>query len=399
MNTSRTTDNFTDNIYASHLHKNRGRSIRHLYLDDANNSINNEKFFLDTLHLEKKRVERTGKILLLAIVNIDRVSGISDSARAIDPILSALIPSIRETDVCGWYSYGSQIGIIFTDMDDDSTGTAVDVIVGKMVSELRAHLEPGIFAALSISFHLFPEKHHTSASDIGYLFDPVCHPDITRGTRDKRVSLFFKRLMDLAGGITALILFAPLFLIIPVLIKTTSRGPVLFRQERVGRRGTKFMFLKFRSMYTNNDDSCHRDFIRKFITENKGNNTGGDGGGATVYKIQDDPRVTPLGRILRKTSLDELPQFINVLKGEMSLVGPRPAIPYECHDYDTWHRHRLLSVKPGITGLWQVMGRSSTSFDEMVRLDLRYIREWSLWLDIKLVLLTPWAVLRGKGAY
>ena len=115
--------------------------------------------------------------------------------------------------------------------------------------------------------------------------------------------------------------------------------------------------------------------------------------------MTNDPRVTPLGRFLRKTSLDELPQFINVLKGDMSLVGPRPPIPYEFENYDTWHRRRVLEAKPGITGLWQVMGRSRTTFDEMVRLDLQYIRDQSFWLDLKILVKTPVAVLSGSGAY
>jgi lipopolysaccharide/colanic/teichoic acid biosynthesis glycosyltransferase len=118
-----------------------------------------------------------------------------------------------------------------------------------------------------------------------------------------------------------------------------------------------------------------------------------------TYKITKDPRVTPVGHFLRKTSLDELPQFFNVLLGDMSLVGPRPAIPYECEEYDVWHRRRLLEMKPGITGLWQVRGRSATTFDEMVRIDIKYVQEWSLWLDIKIILQTPWVVLKGKGAY
>jgi lipopolysaccharide/colanic/teichoic acid biosynthesis glycosyltransferase len=118
-----------------------------------------------------------------------------------------------------------------------------------------------------------------------------------------------------------------------------------------------------------------------------------------VYKLREDPRITPLGKILRKTSLDELPQFINVLRGDMSLVGPRPPLPYELTSYSRWHRSRLLETKPGITGLWQVNGRSSTTFDEMVRLDLRYARAWSLWLDLKILFKTPWAVFWGQGAY
>jgi lipopolysaccharide/colanic/teichoic acid biosynthesis glycosyltransferase len=118
-----------------------------------------------------------------------------------------------------------------------------------------------------------------------------------------------------------------------------------------------------------------------------------------IYKIVNDPRVTPLGRFLRRSSLDELPQFFNVLKGDMSLVGPRPPLPYEFERYFTWHRRRVLEIKPGITGLWQICGRSKTSFDEMVRLDLRYAREWSLWLDLKILLETPIAVIFRAGAY
>jgi len=162
----------------------------------------------------------------------------------------------------------------------------------------------------------------------------------------------------------------------------------------MGLNGETFTFLKFRSMYTNSDHNRHKDYIKKLIKEGKD-----DTDASGVYKLSNDPRITTLGGFLRKTSLDELPQFINVLKGEMSLVGPRPPIPYECELYDIWHRRRLLSVKPGITGLWQVTGRSRTTFDEMVRLDLKYINEWSLWLDIKILLKTPWVILTGKGAY
>lgn len=144
----------------------------------------------------------------------------------------------------------------------------------------------------------------------------------------------------------------------------------------------------------NSDPRKHRDYIVKYIGEQQ--NAAVEPG---VFKLKDDPRITLIGRWLRKTSLDELPQLINVLKGEMSLVGPRPPIPYEYDLYDIWHRRRLLSRRPGITGLWQVMGRSSTTFDEMVRLDLEYISKWSLALDIKILLKTPGAVLSGDGAY
>src|SRR6185295_9862649 len=167
---------------------------------------------------------------------------------------------------------------------------------------------------------------------------------------------------------------------------------VFYRQRRLGRHGTEFTFLKFRSMYVANDSKIHREFTQNLI---RGKTDGASG----VYKIQKDPRITRFGSILRTSSLDELPQFINVLMGTMSLVGPRPPIPYEFECYQLWHRRRILEAKPGITGLWQVNGRSSTSFDEMVRMDLQYIKERSLWIDLKILLKTPYAVIGGRGAY
>ena len=161
---------------------------------------------------------------------------------------------------------------------------------------------------------------------------------------------------------------------------------MLFRQKRLGMFGKEFDFLKFRTMYANNDPEDPQGICREADSGTGRNHRG-------VYKIQNDPRVTPIGRFLRKSSLDELPQFLNVLKGEMSLVGPRPPIPYEMEKYRSWHRRRVIEVKPGITGLWQVYGRSRTTFDEMVRLDIRYINEQSVWLDLKIVLQTPRAVL------
>jgi lipopolysaccharide/colanic/teichoic acid biosynthesis glycosyltransferase len=195
----------------------------------------------------------------------------------------------------------------------------------------------------------------------------------------------------------ALIILAPLIACIAVIIKLTSPGPVLFRQQRIGYCGKPFTFFKFRSMYASNDPRIHRDYVRHLIAGR--NSTDAPSGAKQVYKITKDPRITPIGRLLRRTSLDEVPQFLNVLKGDMSLVGPRPPIPYECECYDLWHRSRLIAVKPGLTGLWQVNGRSRTTFDDMVRLDLRYARSWSPALDFKILMQTPAAVLSGEGAY
>src|SRR5262249_4680394 len=214
--------------------------------------------------------------------------------------------------------------------------------------------------------------------------------------RRKTTSRLLKRSLDITGSLLALTLLSPLLILISVLIKLTSRGPVLFRQERVGQYGARFTFLKFRSMYFTNDHSIHREYTKSLIT---GGARQAAKGWQSVYKLTADPRVTPLGRLLRRTSLDELPQFLNVLRDEMSLVGPRPPIPYEIEYYDIWHKRRLLAVKPGITGLWQVEGRSRVSFDEMVRLDLKYAGSWSFWLDMKILMRTPKAVVSGEGAY
>jgi lipopolysaccharide/colanic/teichoic acid biosynthesis glycosyltransferase len=183
-------------------------------------------------------------------------------------------------------------------------------------------------------------------------------------------------------------------LAVAIAIKLTSSGPVLFRQERLGYTGKSFVFLKFRSMSNKCDDSIHRDYMEKFI---KKNNESPDN--TSFYKMTEDPRITPLGRLLRKTSLDELPQLINVLLGEMSLVGPRPPIAYEVDKYSSWHKRRILEVKPGITGLWQVEGRSTLPFDEMVRLDIHYAEKWNLWLDLKIIFKTFKVLLSRKGAW
>src|SRR5262249_14319204 len=175
-------------------------------------------------------------------------------------------------------------------------------------------------------------------------------------------------------------------------VKASSKGPVFFRQRRIGQHGRPFVFYKFRSMYVGNDASVHKEYVKKLIA-GKAERNGSNGDGHGVFKLTSDSRITKIGAFLRRTSLDELPQFYNVLKGEMSLVGPRPPVPYEVENYDLWHRRRLLEAKPGITGLWQVSGRSRVTFDEMVRLDLRYARSWSPWMDIKILVRTPLAVV------
>src|SRR6185503_19316121 len=205
-----------------------------------------------------------------------------------------------------------------------------------------------------------------------------------------------KRASDLFIATIALIVLSPLWLLIALLIKLDSRGPVFYKQERVGMDGRIFLFYKFRSMHLGVDDATHREYQRAYISGQAGSNLGDDQ--RPVFKLRGDERITRIGRILRKTSLDELPQLFNVMRGDMSIVGPRPPIPYEVENYQLWHRKRL-DMKPGITGLWQVSGRNRLPFDEMVRMDLYYIENWSLLLDLKIILQTLPVMLRGADAY
>jgi len=232
---------------------------------------------------------------------------------------------------------------------------------------------------------------------LGWVADSKLYPDLKRKGTKKRLPLVIKRAIDVIGSGALLLMLSPFLAVIVALIKLTSKGPVIYKQERLGQFGARFHCLKFRTMYTNNDPKIHQDYVQQFIAGKDGLDKS-EGSGTPVYKLVKDPRVTYIGGFLRKTSLDELPQFWNVLRGDMSLVGPRPPVPYEFEVYDIWHRRRVLEVRPGITGLWQVSGRNRTRFDEMVRLDLRYCQTWSIWLDLKILIATPRAVFNGGGA-
>ena len=316
-------------------------------------------------------------------------------SKTLDTVMRVLLSSSRDTDLIGWYKDHGILGAIFTGLVVNDRRSILDAFLNKINSTLRDELTPAQFSQVRISFHFFPDDWDHEKP--GRPSNEALYPDLVSDDKGRRSVLLIKRTVDIAGSVLMLILCAPLFLVIALAIKLTSHGPVFFRQQRVGRYGKTFTFLKFRSMYVDNDSSVHREFVRNLITSKPGReNTNGTG---RDYKIKNDKRVTRVGKLLRRTSLDELPQFLNVLKGDMSLVGPRPPIPYELAAYQTWHRQRLLGVKPGITGLWQVLSRSSVEFDEMVRLDLRYASTWSPWLDLKILLRTPFAVIKGTGAY
>jgi lipopolysaccharide/colanic/teichoic acid biosynthesis glycosyltransferase len=239
---------------------------------------------------------------------------------------------------------------------------------------------------------------HDAARDIGMAegLGEFSAPEIPVATYTpaQTLQLSLKRLLDLFGALVGGLAITPLLAVIAIAIKLDSPGPVLFRQRRIGRGGRPFTFYKFRTMQQDNDPGIHKDYVSALIREDVDDLKGENGS----YKIESDPRVTRVGRVLRRTSLDELPQLLNVVVGQMSLVGPRPPIDYEVELYEAreWGR---LAVVPGMTGLWQVSGRAETTYQEMVDLDLEYIRTWSLLLDLEILIRTVGAVFDRKGAW
>ena len=354
-----------------------------------------EEAFNRVLCRERKRAERSESFLLLAVMDLLAYTKVTEREMVIRILSEHMASGMRETDVCGWRSGGTALGILFNLIAVADVTIALQSLEMKVRARLKRWLPASSYQKIVLIFELFPDTRRHTGQDSGY--NLLFYPEVIAKTSAENVANKLKRCMNISASLCVLVLLLPLTTVIALLVRLTSKGPALFRQERLGQYGKPFMFLKFRTMYVNNDDTIHRNFVKSLINAKVEPETV-TAKQAGVFKITDDPRVTPLGRFLRKTSLDELPQFINVLKGDMSLVGPRPAIAYEVDSYAAWHRYRVLARKPGITGLWQVVGRSMTTFDEMVRLDLRYIKNGSIWLDVKLLLATPKAVLFGKGA-
>jgi lipopolysaccharide/colanic/teichoic acid biosynthesis glycosyltransferase len=364
-------------------------------LSTGTHEVLNEGTFKRMISIERKRTERSGEPFLLMLLEAGNLHSLEKSERALNNILSVLPSSIRDTDIIGWYKDRAIVGVMFTGLARKEKSAVLSVILTKVSATLRGQLTSDQFDQASISFHFFPDDWDHDNS--GRPSNPTLYPDLSTSDKGTGSLLRVKQVIDLVGSALLLILCVPMFLVIALAIKLSSKGPVFFRQPRVGQYGRCFTFLKFRSMYADNDHTVHKEYSTKLITGEIRHDPS-HGSGKITYKLTNDKRITRVGKLLRRTSLDELPQLVNVLKGDMSLVGPRPAMPYELAAYQTWHRRRVLEVKPGITGLWQVTGRSSVSFDEMVRLDLRYATSWTLWLDLKILVSTPRAVIGGTGA-
>jgi lipopolysaccharide/colanic/teichoic acid biosynthesis glycosyltransferase len=339
-----------------------------------------EAHFRRALVRECKRADRTQDSIILVLAEISTPL-MADSSSIWDAVTGALAAATRETDVLGWIEWRSVIGVVLTGVAPWEADQARVRLDARVRHELAGRLDADTMDRLSIRIRSEAE------------------PQLLFGPEEARPRLdayaIGKRVQDVVVSLALLILLSPLLLLIAVLVKSSSRGPVFYAQTRIGHRMKAFRMFKFRTMKCDADPALHHAFVSAFI---RARDQRGAAGAGPVFKLMNDPRITPVGRVLRKASLDELPQLWNVLRGEMSLVGPRPPLPYELEQYESWHRRRVLEAKPGITGLWQVSGRSRTTFDEMVRLDLRYAKTRSFWTDLKILLATPAAVLSGEGA-
>jgi len=365
------------------------------HVPTGRDAVLKEETFHAMLTLERRRAERSRKPFVLMLLDGHLIHENGTNAGVVETLISAVSEATRETDLVGWHEQGKVLAIIFTELNLEGKDPITEVLHSKMRKALQHNLDHKLVSKLAITAHLFPESWDTGRSD--RVADIKLYPELSEKTTRKHIPTVLKRGMDILGSGILLLILSPLLALIALAIKLSSQGPVIFEQERLGQFGRSFKCLKFRTMYANNDPKIHREYVQNFIA-GKAEKQEANSAEPVVYKIKNDPRVTPIGKLLRKTSLDEFPQFWNVLRGDMSLVGPRPPVPYEFEVYDLWHRRRVLEVRPGVTGLWQVSGRSRTCFDDMVRLDLRYAQRWSLWLDLKILLATPRAVFTGEGA-
>jgi lipopolysaccharide/colanic/teichoic acid biosynthesis glycosyltransferase len=341
-----------------------------------------ETLFRAAIVREKKRADRFEEPFVLVLVS---VNGTADSRARWAGVFEGLSQALGDADVVGWFEQDATLGLIRSIGSHEHRDLAI-TLASDVQREMMQNVTTGTLDSCGVQIEVYSPQRQLRPAP---LVAKVCSPQ--RGM-SKHLA---KRVLDIIGSAAFLVASSPLLLFVSALVKLTSNGPVLFPQQRVGADGRPFQMFKFRTMHINNDDRIHKEYMEKFIRSSRPSVVGSN----VPFKIVDDPRVTKIGHFLRRSSLDELPQLWNVLKGDMSLVGPRPPIPYEVVRYKRWHQRRILEAKPGITGLWQVKGRSRTTFDEQVRMDLRYAKDPSVWADLKILLATPRAVISGKGAH
>src|SRR5258708_21734320 len=304
-----------------------------------------ENAFVSMLYLECRRAERAKKRFVLVLVDVRKAL----SGDHKDPTLGALNHAIsentRETDIIGWHVENDVIGLIGTELGEADNQLIQKTFLDKIRKVYRAVLGTERAASITVSFHFFPEEYDEGDND--HSANSALYPELNKKDEQRQFALGIKRCIDVLGSLAALLLFAPVFAAISLAIKLSSKAPVFFNQERLCEWGKPYTVLKFSSTRTDCDARIHQQYVSQFIAGKVDGAT--PEGQKPVFKIQKDPRITRVGQFVRKTSLDELPQFWNVLRGDMSLVGPRPPISYEFRAYDLWHRRRSLEIKPGIT--------------------------------------------------
>jgi lipopolysaccharide/colanic/teichoic acid biosynthesis glycosyltransferase len=340
--------------------------------------------FLKQLRFEMLRAQRSNSALSLILLALDKE--IAETSIAMNEVLNLVRVNTRDIDIIGFLNENT-IAILLPYTNEEGAKATY----GKLVSvNKNTHFSTTIVTYPDQIFESLVKNGCVQADS--FFFDLYDSMDGASWFQSK-----LKIGIDIVGSVICILALMPVMLITALVIKVTSPGPVIFKQLRLGKHGIPFTFYKFRSMYVNMDDQIHREYTQNLISgQQKEINHGSEEN--PLYKIKSDPRITRIGKFIRKTSIDELPQFFNVLKGEMSLVGPRPALSYEVEKYKPWHLRRILEVKPGITGLWQVQGRSVVGWDDSVRLDIQYIKERSLIFDLKILLRTVKVVLSCKGA-
>lgn len=372
------TKHLMDESPVSSTHENINSRGENVY-----NVVSYKNSFVQELRVEMQRAQRSGSALSVHLLKHNKPSRTGlESARETWKVIGN---KIRETDVIGFVDEYT-LGVILPYTDENGAKRSAEKIKSNFIN-------PNFIMTTST----YPDEIFDSLIKSGGVSSNIVDLMIEDSIERSWFWLAIKRVIDIVGSLFALIFFSPVMLVTALLIKLGSPGSVIFKQTRLGTKGTPFTFYKFRSMYIDSNDQIHRDYVNKLISGKDDSINNGDAE-KPLFKIKSDPRVTVIGKFIRKTSIDELPQFYNVLKGDMSLVGPRPPLAYEVEKYKPWHLRRVLEMKPGITGLWQVEGRGRTEFDEAVRLDVRYLKTWSLFLDFKILVNTVKEVLQCRGA-
>jgi lipopolysaccharide/colanic/teichoic acid biosynthesis glycosyltransferase len=328
--------------------------------------ILDEPSFRRAIARERSRTDRSTQPFHLMLVEL----GSQPDHPLCDEMFSALSRCIRDTDILGWYVSNAIIGILFTEVSARERCAMPAAQVVRAMEVLRETAVLNQISRVAISCQSYPDSSQCGACTKQQF--AVFYPDIWAQRQHQRIALIAKRIIDITASFVALVVLGPVFALIALLIRFSSAGPVIHRQERIGQFGRTFNLLSFRS--TRVEPKPGRRDPKKHFVERK-----------DFTEESGDSSVIPTGGFLHRYHFDELPQLINVLRGDMSLVGPRPPRRYEFQETQFWHRHRVIMTKPGITGLCQIQRHREMPFDEIVRLDLEYSRNWSIWLDLRIL--------------